>query len=174
MKPYILRSLRIVACGLVLFLSACGKDDDNTVQPPATPQEETLAGNKEKPDWQIPSEQDLTASMTAVVRVNLSLTYPTQMAALSGSSADGQIPGAGDLLAAFSGETCLGVAQNTDGLFYLYIARPPKGADQAIDLRFYSATLKNVFLVGKVFTFVADASQGSVSAPLEPSFLKTD
>ena len=86
MKPYILRSLRIVACGLVLFLSACGKDDDNTVQPPATPQEETLAGNKEKPDWQIPSEQDLTASMTAVVRVNLRYRYRVNLSCRSNAT----------------------------------------------------------------------------------------
>lgn len=174
MKPYILRPLHLVACGLLLFLSACGNDDDDTVQPPATPQEETLVGNKEKPAWQNPAEQDLTVSMTAIIRVNLNLTYPQQMAALSNSSTNGQISDANDMLAAFSGETCLGVAQFVDGLFFLYIACPPKDAPQTIDLRYYSATLKNIFVAKEVCAFVADTSQGSVSTPLEPKFLKTD
>ena len=113
-------------------------------------------------------------SMTAIIRVNLSISYPQQMAAISESSLSGQIPGQNDLLAAFSGDKCLGVAQYIDGLFFLYIARPPQGADQAIDIYYYSATLKNIFVAQKACTFVADDCKGSVSAPLEPSFLKTD
>lgn len=97
--------------------------------------------------------------------------YPPE--SLNGS-AGGQIPGPNDLVAAFSGETCLGVAQYIDGLYFLYIANPPKEANQAIDIRYYSATLKNIFVAKKAFTFIADECMGSVSAPLEPSFLKID
>ena len=172
MKLHISNLLSLAACGLLLAFSACKGDDDNIPQPSTT--QETLASNKEKPAWLNPNDQDMPLSMTAIIRVNLSLSYPQQMAAFSNSSASGQIPEQNDLLAAFSGETCLGVAQYIDGLFFLYIANPPQGADQAIDIYYYSATLKNIFVARKACTFIADDCKGSVSAPLEPKFLKTD
>ena len=172
MKPHISNLLSLAACGLLLAFSACKSDDDTIPQPSGT--QETLVSNKEKPAWQDPTDQDMPVSMTAIIRVNLSISYPQQMAAISESSAGGQIPGPNDLLAAFSGETCLGVAQYIDGLYFLYIANPPKEANQAIDIRYYSATLKNIFVAKKAFTFIADECKGSVSAPLEPSFLKIE
>lgn len=172
MKLHISNLLKLAACGLLLAFSACKGDDDSIPQPPST--QETLVSNKEKPAWQDPAAQDMPISMTAIIRVNLSISYPQQMAAISNSSASGQIPGQNDLIAAFSGETCLGVAQYIDGLFFLYIANPPQGADQAIDIYYYSATLKNIFVARKACTFVVDDCKGSVSAPLEPNFLKTD
>ncbi len=172
MKLHIPNLLSLAACGLLLAFSACKSDDDTIPQPSGT--QETLVSNKEKPAWQDPTDQDMPVSMTAIIRVNLSLSYPQQMAAISESSVGGQIPSPNDLLAAFSGETCLGVAQYIDGLFFLYIANPPKEADQTIDLRYYSATLKNIFEAKKACTFIADDCKGSFAAPLEPSFLKTD
>ncbi|MBR6140869.1 MAG: hypothetical protein IKQ37_03790 [Bacteroidaceae bacterium] len=172
MKLNIYNLLTLAACGLLLAFSSC-KGGDDTIPGPSSSQG-GMVGNKEKPAWQNPTDQDMPFSMTAIIRVNLSISYPQQMAAISESSLSGQIPGQNDLLAAFSGDKCLGVAQYIDGLFFLYIARPPQGADQAIDIYYYSATLKNIFVAQKACTFVADDCKGSVSAPLEPSFLKTD
>ena len=171
MKLHIPTSLHLAACGLLLILSACKGGDDTTLTQPS--EQETLVGSKEKPDWQNPAEQDMTASMTALVRVNLSLSYPKQMEALGNVATNGQIAGPDDMLAAFSGETCLGVATFVDGLFFLYISKPPKGVPLTIELRYYSAKLKNIFVAKEACTFVADTCLGSASVPLEPKFYLT-
>ena len=78
--------------------------------------------------------------MTAVVKVDLKAQYPEK-------ASDWQLND-NDLLAAFNGETCLGVASPKEGLFFLYIA----GTEGAVTLRYYSAHYKNFFEAKDAFT----------------------
>ncbi|MBP5476879.1 MAG: hypothetical protein J6Y00_04255 [Paludibacteraceae bacterium] len=76
---------------------------------------------------------------------------------------------ADDMLAAFDGnETCLGVAEQADGLFWLYVAGNGDSTGR-IRLRYYSAALKNVF-VSEEFAFVNDTRLGTVNEPYTPLF----
>ena len=143
----------------VLFLASCEKE-----------KKESLIDDKPAPAWAVSDNYDLSSSMTAIIKVDLSLTYPTQV---KEASVDEK-----DLLAAFNGDKCVGVASPKDGLFYLYIAGLPAedGNAQAsenapITLRYYSAVLKNLFVAKETVPFVNDAHKGSVAEPFAPLFV---
>lgn len=115
---------------------------------------ESFLSDKARPTWTAPADYDYTSSMTAVVKVDLKAQYPEKAADF--------VLDDNDLLAAFSGETCLGVASPDDGLFYLYIA----GTDESmVSLRYYSAHYKNLFEAKDAFPFVNDAHLGTVAEP---------
>jgi len=152
-----------IAASCALMLIAAGCKDKNPVEPELKP----ITGNTETPSWTAPESYDMTASMTAVVKVDLSQTYPQQVAKEEWKT------GEGDLLAAFSGETCVGVdtleADRTD-LFFLYIAGLNEGNNEDIQLRYYSKQLKNIFTATELIPFRNDAQKGSVSEPYSPEF----
>ena len=145
-------------CALMLgtvVLSGCkknGKDEPST-----------LISDKEKPAWVAPSDFDMTSSMTAVIRVDLSLTYPKLIKDAARSI------GEGDLLAAFAGDQCIGVTSPEEGLFYLFITTPTKD-DAPISLHYYSSILKNLFVSDETFVFDNDQRLGSYSEPYTPHF----
>ena len=114
------------------FLSMCGRADAS--QTLHEWQTETLAGNVARPTWTAPEVSDMSSSMTAVVKVDLKAQYLE-------TAADFVLDN-NDLLAAFSGETCLGTAQPQEGLFFLYIAAPVTGNPSSVTLRYYSAHYK--------------------------------
>ena len=108
---------------------------------------ETFISDQARPVWTAPEAGDMTSSMTAVVKVDLKAQYPEK-------ASDWQLND-NDLLAAFNGETCLGVA---------YIA----GTEGAVTLRYYSAHYKNFFEAKDAFTFANDAHLGTVAEPFVP------
>lgn len=157
--------LCIASCGLLLLLAGCKKEEPKPQpQPDPQPQEQSLAGNVERPTWTTTDDYDYTSSMTAVISINLLDKYP--------EAAKDFVLNDNDLMAAFAGEECLGVAEQIDGLFYLYIAGPKEQESSvSVSLRYYSAHYKNLFVAADAFTFVNDAEQGTVNAPYVPAFV---
>ncbi len=142
-----------------LVLSGCKKNKEK--------EPETFVSNVSLPVWTAPADYDYSASMTAVVKVDLAALYLEKAADF--------VLKDDDLLAAFSGETCLGVASPKEGLFYLYMATPlsltSENALGKVTLRYYSAHFKNVFVAIDAFEFKNDERIGTVSAPFEPKLV---
>ena len=122
----------------VLLLAAGCKNTDPFVDPGDTPD----------PHWEVTIENDMTASMTGVVRVSFASNEGT--------------------LAAFMGEECCGVADYIEGLYHLYISPAKESTD--VQLRFYSPDLKRIFVATEPIPFRNDANLGSVSAPYAPQW----
>ena len=152
------KSFIFALCALVLVIFSSCKDKN-------TPK--SISGDQSQPAWEVPSSYDMTVSMTAIVQVDLNLSYPEQ------ASAAGWTVAENDVLSAFCGETCLGVAELNDGLFYLYIVGPTTEEEEsaAISLRYYSAGFKNTFVASEQITFRNDEHIGSISEPLTPLFI---
>lgn len=146
--------LTIISCGLLLLAAGCKPKE------PVNPDKQNLSGNVARPEWVAPEDYDYTSSMTAVVKIDLAAKYPS---AATDFVLDDQ-----DLLAAFIGDECLGIAAPQDGLFYLYIAAPTANAN-AITLRYWSAHYKNLFVADDAFPFVNDDQKGSFNAPFVPT-----
>ena len=124
---------------------------------------ESFLSDKARPTWTAPSDYDYTSSMTAVVRVDLKAQYPEKAADF--------VLDDSDLVAAFSGETCLGVASPNEGFFYLYIGAPIGVTPTSVTLRYYSAHYKNLFEAKDAFPYVSDTQQGNADEPFIPAFL---
>ena len=128
---------------------------------------ETFNGDVARPTWTAPTKYDYSSSMTAVIKVDLKAQYPDKAADF--------VLDNNDLLAAFSGDECLGTASPQDGLFFLYIAGPSslQGGDggRLITLRYYSAHYKNLFEAVNAFPFVNDTQQGTIAEPFKPAFV---
>lgn len=124
---------------------------------------ETFISDKARPTWTAPEVSDMTSSMTAVVKVDLKAQYPDQAADF--------VLDSNDLIAAFSGETCLGVASPQDGLFFLYIASPVTGNPSSVTLRYYSAHYKNLFEAKDAFPYRNDDHLGTPDNPFIPAFV---
>ena len=107
-------------------------------------------GNAEDPHWVITVDNDMTASMTAIVKVPFS--------------------GEPGTLAAFIGNDCCGIADYNaeSGLYLLYIS--PSTAANDVRLKFYSPELKRIFVGKETFPFVYDGHLGSVSLPYTPTW----
>ena len=75
-----------------------------------------------------------------------------------------------DLLGAFAGEQCLGVASLVDGYFFIYI-NEPEDENSFVTLRYYSAHYKNIFEAEDVFPFRNDDHIGTVAEPFIPAFV---
>lgn len=123
-------------------------------------------GNVSTPDWNVSPDYDYSSSMTVIAQVDLTTTYT----ALTPNN--WQVDTA-DLLAAFSGEECIGVTKPTkhDGkyLFFLYITSPSQG-NEDISLRYYSVRLRNIFQASTGLHFQNGDRQGSVANSLKPLF----
>ena len=125
----------------VLLIGAGCENTDPFVDP----------GNTPDPHWMITVENDMTSSMTVIVKVSFAEQAGT--------------------LAAFIGNDCCGVATSEnyiDGLYYLYISPSAQGED--VQLKFYSPNLKRIFEAKETFPFVNDDRLGSPSAPYTPTW----
>lgn len=131
-----------VVVGLLLLIALTGcKAADPFVDPGDTPD----------PHWVITVENDMTSSMTVIVKVSFAEQAGT--------------------LAAFIGNDCCGVATSEnyiDGLYYLYIS--PSAQREDVQLKFYSPNLKRIFEAKETFPFVNDDRLGSSSAPYTPEW----
>ena len=134
----------------ILLLSVAGcKKDVNEPQ--------TIHGNQPRPSWVVTDESNLLSSMTAIIKVTT----------LNGQAIDDTMVGADDLLAAFIGEKCVGIAEYKDGLFYLYLS----AEEGNVTLRYYSAYYTNLFEVKDAFVYRNNASIGTVSEPYCPQWV---
>ena len=138
---------KIILCALLLLAAGC-KDNNEP---------KTLYGSVVRPAWAVSEDHDYS-SMTAVVKVDLKIQYPEMAADYALNSQD--------LLAAFAGDKCLGVASPNEGLFYLMIT----STEGSVTLRYYSAQYKNLF-EAEPFTFQTDAMLGTPDHPYSPAFV---
>ena len=155
------RSNRWLAIGLTVlctvFFSGC-KD-----QPYA------LVGGVDKPAWTATSDYDLSSSMTAVVKVDLYGSFTAEEL-----SAAKYQPSTNDELAAFVGTTCLGVGVwNAEyGAYWLYITAPTDDEEEVV-LRYYSASLKQIFVATTTLPYHNDTQVGTAAAPYTPKWIVT-
>ena len=163
----------IFLCTLLLFAAGCKKEDQNApeqqqpqeqTQPtdPVTPPVETIAGNVAQPNWQLPADYDMTSSLTAIVKVDLALSFKAEQLA-------GWKLAEGDKLAAFDGDQCLGLASPKDGLFMLYVTAPQEG--HPVSLKYYSAAVKNLFAATETIVYKNDEVLGSIAQPYTPNWV---
>ena len=133
--------ITIISCGLLLLAAGCKPKEE-----PVDPQK-ALYGNVARPEWVAPEDYDYTSSMTAVI------------------SMDSLVTSSEDVLAAFIGDECRGIATYDSGLFYLYIAGP----GETVTLRYWSAQYTNLFVAADAFPYSNDSQQGSYTAPFVPN-----
>ena len=135
-------------------------------------QPQSIMGNKNEPAWTTISEYDMSNTMTMIVRVDLSKSYPEQVKAYLASNPNGKINHSDDILAAFSGDQCVGYAQpGQDGLFYLFVAMPAQESHAKIQLKYYSVVLRNIFIASEQYLFTSDQRWGSADEPIVPTLL---
>ena len=148
---------KIVLCALLLLAAGC-KKDENGPDVPTSPSA-SIYGNIDQPDWAVPTDYDMTSSMTAIVRVTLLADYQ--------SSEE-------DMLAAFSGATCIGVGSYNAqyNAYWLYIAALTSGGE--VTLKHYSAAYRNIFVATATIPFRNDAQLGTISAPYTPQWRVAD
>jgi hypothetical protein len=149
-----------------LLMTSCKKDDKSEPEQQEQGQgtTETLVSNLPRPSWAAPDTTDMTSSMTAVITVDLRAQYPNL-------AKDYEL-NEEDLIAAFAGNTCLGVASPMEDLFFLYVAGPTgKIEANDITLRYWSKQYKNIFVATDAFPFVNDSHLGTVAEPLTPAFV---
>lgn len=145
-------SVLCILSAIAVFFAGCQKNEP-----------ETFFSDKTRPSWTSPQKSDMSSSMTAMVKVDLKAQFPEKAADF--------VLDANDLLAAFSGETCLGTASPQDGLFFLYIASPVTGNPSSVTLRYYSSHYKNIFEAKDAFTYGNEETLGSPTTPLTPAFV---
>lgn len=122
-------------CSLFLIaLTGCKEKNE-----PSSPQQ------VDDPKWEVTVENNLSLSMTAVVKVE----------------------GAVGTLAAFMGEECCGVGTYIDGLYHLYIS-PAIEDGGKVQLKFYSPKLKRIFVATETFPFRNDTQLGTIAEPYTP------
>ena len=153
MKKSFIFALCSLSMVMLLLFSGC----KNKEQDP-----ETFVSDKTRPVWTAPEKSDMTSSMTAVVKVDLKAQYP--------SIAADFVLNENDLLGAFAGEQCLGVAQLQEGYFFIYINSPAESSSQ-VTLRYYSAFYKNLFEAKDAFPFKNDDILGTIADPYIPSLV---
>ena len=153
MKKSFIFALCSLSMVMLLLFSGC----KNKEQDP-----ETFVSDKTRPVWTAPEKSDITSSMTAVVKVDLKAQYP--------SIAADFVLNENDLLGAFAGEQCLGVAQLQEGYFFIYINSPAESSSQ-VTLRYYSAFYKNLFEAKDAFPFKNDDILGTIADPYIPALV---
>ena len=129
-----------ILCSVFCTLTGC-ENPDPFVDPGDTPD----------PHWTLTVENDMTSSMTVIVKVSFAEQAGT--------------------LAAFIGNDCCGVATSEnfiDGRYNLFISPSAQGED--VQLKFYSPDLKRIFEAKETFPFVNDGRLGSVSQPYTPEW----
>ena len=145
----LVRNCKLLLLSILLLSVAGCKKDVNEPQ--------TIHGNQPRPSWVVTDESNLQSSMTAIIKVTT----------LNGQAIDDTMVGADDLLAAFIGEECVGIAEYKDGLFYLYLS----AEEGIVTLRYYSAYYTNLFEVKDAFVYRNNASIGTVSEPYCPQWV---
>ena len=146
------RSFSLLLLAAALCFAAC--DDKN--KPTPTPTEQDLYGNAARPTWTVSEDYDYSSSMTAVIAVQK----------LNGIIVNDSVVNKDDLLAAFVGEECRGIATYDGGLFYLFIAGP----GESVTLRYYSTRYTNLFVTEPI-SFINDAQLGTTAEPYKPVFV---
>ena len=144
--------------GVLFALCISCKNGQNDPDAPA--EHGPIAGNLPKPEWTAVADYYMTSSMVAIVKVEKLNNQEMYDQIATDKEA---------LLAAFAGEECLGIAQpdSDTGYFFLYICAPTQA--ETIQLHYYSAVYKNIFIDQDGFSFVNDAQKGSVKDPYIPS-----
>ena len=120
-------------------LTGCKDNSDPFVDP----------GKTEDPKWEVTVENDMSRSMTAVVKVSFTEDEGT--------------------LAAFIGDECADIASFVDGLYLLYIS-PVHEEGDVVQLRFYSPVLKRIFVAKETIPYRNDTNLGTTSAPYTPEW----
>ena len=136
----LLRALSVcILCAVFCTLTGC-KDKNNE------PEDPTVPGTTENPNWAVTVDNDMTSSMTAVVKVSF--------ASQSGT------------LAAFIGNDCCAIATYDADLklYWLYIS-PASEQGGNVQLRFYSPDQKRIFDATSTFPFRNDIQLGTVANP---------
>lgn len=146
----------IIACALLGLVGCKDKKDEPN----------SLIGKVEKPAWMAISDYDLTSSMTAVIQVDLLLSFPEEQL-----QAAKYQPSADDMLAVFADGECLGVGEKRGAVWYVYIASPMDKTPSTAVLRYYSASLKNIFIGDELITYKNDTQLGTTDAPHTPTFI---
>ena len=154
----------IASCALLLLAAGCKTDE------PTPPAPETFNSDVAAPTWAAPEVNDMTSSMTAVVKVDLKAQYPDKAADFALSE--------DDRLAAFIADSCVGATSLKEDLFFLYIASPTSNSasdltsnSAAVTLRYYSAHYKNIFEAKDVFPFKNDDRLGTPDNPFVPTLV---
>lgn len=142
------KNLFTLVLSLLVLLPITGCKDKNN-------NPETLAGSVERPVWTAPEDYDKTSTMSVVAKVDLKIQYPELAADYALNSQD--------LLAAFAGDKCLGIASPTDGLFHLMVT----STEGSFTLRYYSAQYRNLFTTDPI-VFQTDARLGTPDHPYTP------
>ena len=151
------KSCSIILCALLLLAAGCKPKEE-----PVDPQT-NLNGNVARPTWTVSEDYDYTSSMTAVIKIET----------LNGQIVNDQMVNDSDLLAAFVGEECRGIATYDGGLFYLFIAGPNEQSsitNDQLTIKYWSAHYTNLF-VSDPITFVNDAQLGSIAEPYKPALV---
>lgn len=143
------KSCSIILCALLLLAAGCKKEE------PVDPQKQ-LYGDVARPTWTVSEDYDYTSSMTAVIKIET----------LNDQIVNDQMVNDSDVLAAFIGDECRGIATYDSGLFYLYIAGP----GESVTLRYWSAHYKNLFAAEPI-PFVNDTQLGSTAEPYKPNWV---
>lgn len=163
--------LAFVLCTMSLC-ALVGCKDQNPPVNPDDPKNTPIHGNVAAPAWAAPAEYDMSSSMTVIAKVDLSVYYAAQLDTANYQLMDN------DLLAAFAGNECLGVVKPVNGKFYLYICAPSVGNQQTasvpVVIRYYSHSLRNVFVSVDNFLFMNDATKGSADQPYVPQLKVSD
>ena len=144
---------KIALCAALLLVAGCKGKEEPTDPTPVTPSTEdpfVTPGNTEDPHWVLTVENDMSSSMTAIVKVSFAKSAGT--------------------LAAFMGGDCCGVAEYKAeyGLYWLYISPAAEGGN--VQLRFYSPELKRIFNATSVFPYRNDTQLGSIAEPYTPEW----
>ena len=150
------RFFAFVSCAVLLMAAGCKKEEPK-VEP------ESIIGEKSAPAWTNPEEYDLSTSMTAVVKIDMTKTYEEKQLTEAGYEVTES-----DELAAFCDSVCLGTGELVNGLYFLYITAPENEGN--VKIKYYSSKLKNIFVSTESFPFRNDASLGSVQEPYAPKF----
>ena len=141
----LLRALSVcILCAVFCTLTGCKDKNNEPVDP-------TVPGTTENPNWAVTVDNDMTSSMTAVVKVSF--------ASQSGT------------LAAFIGNDCCAIATYDADLklYWLYIS-PASEQGGNVQLRFYSPDEKRIFDATSTFPFRNDTQLGTVASPHTPSW----
>lgn len=154
------KSIIILIALMGLIVTGCQKEN---ISAPITPDKPDIpTGILSAPNWNVRPNYDYSSSMTAVVEVDLSLTYP--------QIGNNWHVDTADMVGAFCGNQCVGVARPSGSLFFVYITSPTPGNNEPVTLRYYSAVLNNIFYSDVDFPFNNGDRQGTVNNPLRPLF----
>ena len=154
------KSIIILIALMGLIVTGCQKENVTVSDTPNNPGIPT--NNLTAPRWVVDTDYDYSSSMTAVVEVDLSLTYPR--------IGDSWHIDSADMVGAFCGNQCVGVARPSGILFFVYITSPTPGNNEPVTLRYYSSVLKNIFYGDVAFPFNNGDRRGTVNNPLRPLF----